>query len=40
MEEQYFAEGKKSGEGKPADSNENGGFYSIDENVEDDDLPF
>ena len=40
VEEQYFAEGKKSGESKPADSNENGGFYPIDENVEDDDLPF
>ncbi len=40
VEEQYFAEGKKNSESKPVDSNKGDGFYTIDEDIEEDDLPF
>ena len=45
VEEQHFAESKAaqekaSAQSKPTDSHENGGFYEVDENIEDDDLPF
>ena len=40
VEEQYFAEGKKNSESKPVDSNKSDGFYTIDEDIEEDDLPF
>ena len=40
VEEQYFAEGKKTSESKPVDSNKSDGFYTIDEDIEEDDLPF
>ena len=40
VEEQYFAEGKKSSESKPVDSSKGDGFYTIDEDIEEDDLPF
>ena len=39
VEEQYFAEGKKNSESKPVDSNKSDGFYTIDEDIEEDDLP-
>lgn len=46
IEEQYFAESKGSGENNTASSapaakqESEGGFYPVDETVEDDDLPF
>jgi len=45
VEEQYFAESKKSETGNPATGNaqpnaSGEGFYPIDENIDDDDLPF
>lgn len=41
VEENYFAESKKdSGQAKPKATGEDEGFYPIDENLEDDDLPF
>lgn len=47
VEEQFFADSKGSGEGnrtttsgKPASSESVDGFYPINENIEDDDLPF
>ena len=46
VEEQYFAESKASSESNrsanpaPAQSGSNGGFYPVNESIEDDDLPF
>lgn len=40
VEEQYFAESKKSNSSKHEDNGIGEGFYPIDDDVEDDDLPF
>lgn len=40
VEEQYFAESKKSHSSKHEDNGIGEGFYPIDDDVEDDDLPF